>query len=210
MELEIFKIDGTPSGKTVELNPEIFGIDPNDHAIYLDVKSYLANQRQGTSKAKERSELSGSTRKLFRQKGTGNARRGDIKSPLLRGGARVFGPRPRNYSIKVNKKVKVLARKSALSHKAIANSITLVDQIVYDMPKTKNFVDFLRKFDFLNKKLLLVLDVSNKNVFLSTRNLQNVKVIYASQLSTYEVLWAQKIIFTESSLVQVDEFFNKQ
>lgn len=209
MELVVYKTDGTQSGKTAELNPSIFGIEPNNHAIYLDVKSYLANQRQGTSKAKERSELSGSTRKLFRQKGTGNARRGDIKSPLLRGGARVFGPRPRNYSIKINKKVKQLARKSALAYKATAQDITLVDAINFDAPKTKNFIEILKKFDFVNKKLLLVLDESNKSVFLSTRNLQNVKVINASQLNTYEILWAQKVLMTEGSLTQIEEILNK-
>jgi large subunit ribosomal protein L4 len=209
MELVVYKTDGTQSGKTAELNPSIFGIEPNNHAIYLDVKSYLANQRQGTSKAKERSELSGSTRKLFRQKGTGNARRGDIKSPLLRGGARVFGPRPRNYSIKINKKVKQLARRSALTYKATSQDITLIDSIVFEAPKTKNFIEIIKKFDFVNKKLLLVLDESNKSVFLSTRNLRNVKVINASQINTYEILWAQKVLMTESCLTQIEEIFNK-
>jgi len=209
MELVVYKTDGTQSGKTAELNPSIFGIEPNNHAIYLDVKSYLANQRQGTSKAKERSELSGSTRKLFRQKGTGNARRGDIKSPLLRGGARVFGPRPRNYSIKVNKKVKQLARRSALTYKATSQDITLLDAVNFEVPKTKNFIEIIKKFDFVNKKLLLVLDESNKSVFLSTRNLRNVKVINASQINTYEILWAQKILMTEGCLTQIEEIFNK-
>jgi large subunit ribosomal protein L4 len=205
MELKIYKSDGTQTDKAAQLNPEIFGIEPNDHAIYLDVKSYLANQRQGTAKTKERSELSGSTRKLYRQKGTGSARRGDIKSPLLRGGARVFGPKLRDYGIKVNKKVKLLARKSALTYKANSQDITILDAVQMEHAKTQEFVQILKNFDFLNKKILLVLDQSNKSVFLSTRNLQNVKVLNATELNTYQVLWANKILITEESLKQIEE-----
>ncbi len=205
MELKVYKTDGTQTDRSAVLNPEIFGIEPNDHAIYLDVKSYLANQRQGTAKAKERSELSGSTRKLFRQKGTGNARRGDIKSPLLRGGARVFGPRPHDFGIKVNKKVKLLARKSALTYKASENDITIIDSLSFEQPKTREFTQILKNFDFIQKKILLVLDESNKSVFLSTRNLQNVKVLNASELNTYQVLWANKMIVTEGSLKQIED-----
>lgn len=210
MELKVYKTDGTQSDKSAELNPGIFGIEPNDHAIYLDVKSYMANQRQGTAKAKERSDLSGSTRKLFKQKGTGNARRGDIKSPLLRGGARVFGPTPRDYAIKVNKKVKSLARKSALTYKAQSSDITIVDVFAMEQPKTKDFAQILKNFNIVDKKILLVLDESNKSVFLSTRNLQNVRVLNASQLNTYEILWANKMLITEGSLKQIEEVLLNQ
>jgi large subunit ribosomal protein L4 len=205
MELKVYKIDGSQTDKTAKLNADIFGIEPNDHAIYLDVKSYLANQRQGTAKSKERSELSGSTRKLFRQKGTGNARRGDINSPLLRGGARVFGPKPRDYSIKVNKKVMILARKSALSYKVKDNAITVLDNINIDIPKTKKMIENINSFKFDNKKLLLVLDESNKSVILSTRNLKNIKTINAIELNTYQILWANNILITENSLKQIED-----
>lgn len=205
MELKIYNIEGKQTEKTANLHPAIFEIVPNDHAIYLDVKAYLANQRQGTAKTKERSEISGSTRKLYRQKGTGNARRGDINSPLLRGGARVFGPKPHDYSIKINKKVKILARKSALSYKAANQDITIIDNIHLEQPKTKEFVNILKNFDFHQKKILLVLDESNKSVFLSTRNLPNVKILNASELNTYQVLWANKMIITEGSLKQIEE-----
>ena len=210
MELKVYKTDGTQTERSAELNPGIFGIEPNDHAIYLDVKSYLANQRQGTAKAKERSDLSGSTRKLYRQKGTGNARRGDIKSPLLRGGARVFGPQPRDYGIKVNRKVKVLARKSALTYKASSQDITVVEPMNFEQPKTQEFIQILKNFDFQKKKILLVLDESNKSVFLSTRNLQNVKVLNASELNTYQILWANKMLVTEGSLKQIEEILLNQ
>lgn len=210
MELKVYKTDGTQTERSAELNPEIYGIEPNDHAIYLDVKSYLANQRQGTAKTKERSELSGSTRKLYRQKGTGNARRGDIKSPLLRGGARVFGPKPHDFSIKVNKKVKLLARKSALTYKAANQDITVIDSLVFDVPKTQEFVKILKNFEFHDKKIPLVLDESNKSVFLSTRNLLNVKVLNASELNTYQVLWANKMIITEGSLKQIENIMLNQ
>lgn len=210
MELKVYKSDGTQTERSAQLNPAIYGIEPNDHAIYLDVKSFLANQRQGTAKTKERSELSGSTRKLYRQKGTGNARRGDINSPLLRGGARVFGPKPHDFSIKVNKKVKLLARKSALTYKAANQDITVIDGLVFDAPKTQEFVKILKNFDFQDKKILLVLDESNKSVFLSTRNLQNVKVLNASELNTYQVLWANKMIMTEGSLKQIEDIMLNQ
>jgi len=205
MELKVYKTDGTQTDKSAVLNPAIYGIEPNDHAIYLDVKSYMANQRHGNAKTKDRSELSGSTRKLFRQKGTGNARRGDIKSPLLRGGATVFGPKPHDFGIKVNKKVKNLARRSALSYKAAGQDIMVVDALTFDAPKTKEFTQILKNFDFQGKKILLVLDESNKSVFLSTRNLQNVKVLNASELNTYQLLWASKMLVTENSLKQIEE-----
>ncbi len=205
MELKVYKTDGTQTERTAELNPAIFGIEPNDHAIYLDVKSYMANQRQGTAKSKEKGEITGSTRKLYRQKGTGSARRGSIKSPLLKGGGRVFGPRPRDYDIKVNKKVKVLARKSALTYKAGNEDIVVFENMQFEQPKTREFIEILKNFDFQKKKILLVLDESNKSVFLSTRNLQNVKVLNASELNTYQVLWANKMMITEQSLKQIEE-----
>jgi len=209
MELKVYNTEGQQTDQTAHLHPEIFGIEPNDHAIYLDVKLYLANQRQGTAKAKERSELSGSTRKLFRQKGTGNARRGDIKSPLLRGGARVFGPKPRDYGFKLNKKVKLLARKSALTYKAKNEGITILDKIEFIQPKTKQFIEIINKFKYSDKKILLVLDESNKNVYLSTRNLKNVKMLNSSQLNTYEIMWANKIVMTVDTLKQIEESYIK-
>jgi large subunit ribosomal protein L4 len=209
MELKVYNTEGQQTDQTAHLHPEIFSIEPNDHAIYLDVKLYLANQRQGTAKAKERSELSGSTRKLFRQKGTGNARRGDIKSPLLRGGARVFGPKPRDYGFKLNKKVKLLARKSALTYKAKNEGITILDKIEFIQPKTKQFIEIINKFKYSDKKILLVLDESNKNVYLSTRNLKNVKMLNSSQLNTYEIMWANKIVMTVDTLKQIEESYIK-
>ncbi len=200
MELEVLNIEGQKTGTTVKLNEEIFGINPNDHAIYLDVKHYLANQRQGTHKAKERSEVSYSTRKIKRQKGTGGARAGDIKSPVFIGGGRVFGPRPRDYDFKINKKVKELARKSALTYKAKDNSILVIEDFSFESPKTKQFVSMKEKLQLSDKKMLLVVNEPNKNVYLSSRNLPDSKVITRSELNTYEILNADVIVFTKDSL----------
>ena len=209
MEVSVLNINGEDTGKKVELNDAIFGIEPNDHVIYLAVKQYLAAQRQGTHKSKERSEISGSTRKLIRQKGGGGARRGDIKSPLLRGGGRVFGPRPRDYWFKLNKKVKSLARKSALSYKAQQNAIIVVEDFNFEAPKTKDFVKMQNNLKIEGKMLLLVLPENNKNVYLSARNIQRVEVMTASALNTYKVMNANVLVVTESALNLVDETFNK-
>ncbi|NDW17447.1 50S ribosomal protein L4 [Dysgonomonas sp. 216] len=207
MELSVFNISGKETGKKVTLNDAIYGIEPNDHVIWLDVKQYMANQRQGTHKSKERSEMSGSTRKLIRQKGSGGARRGDINSPVLVGGARVFGPRPRNYSFKLNKKVKALARKSALAYKAKENQIMVVEDLSFDAPKTKDFVAMANSLQVADKKLLLVLPDQNKNVYLSARNLQRVKVITASELNTYSILDCTCLLLAESSVAAIDNLF---
>ncbi|MBR6892476.1 MAG: 50S ribosomal protein L4 [Bacteroidaceae bacterium] len=209
MEVSVLNIKGQETGKKVELNDAIFGIEPNDHVIYLAVKQYLAAQRQGTHKSKERSEIAGSTRKLIRQKGGGGARRGDIKSPVLRGGGRVFGPRPRDYWFKLNKKVKSLARKSALSYKAQQNAIVVVEDFNLDAPKTKSFVEIQKNLNIEGKKLLLVLPGVNNNVYLSARNIQRVEVITASALNTYKVMNANVLVVTEDALKLVDETFNK-
>lgn len=209
MEINVLNIKGEDTGRKVTLNESIYGIEPNDHVLYLDVKQYMANQRQGTAKTKERSELSGSTRKLFRQKGTGGARRGDINSPVLVGGARVFGPTPRDYGFKLNKKVKILARKSALSYKAQENSIIVVEDFTFDAPKTKNFVDMTNNLKVNDKKSLFVLPESNKNVYLSARNIQKVNIMTASQINTYKVLNADVMVMTESSVKAIDEILNK-
>ena len=191
------------------LNEAVFGIEPNDHVLYLDVKQYLANQRQGTAKAKERSEHAGSTRKLGRQKGGGGARRGDINSPVLVGGGRVFGPKPRDYRFKLNKKVKVLARKSALSYKAQENAIVVVEDFNMEAPKTKDFVNISKNLKVEGKKVLLLLPEVNKNVYLSARNLQRAEVMMASTLNTYKVLNADVVVVTENSLKSIDEILNK-
>lgn len=204
MELSIYNIKGEVTGKKVTLNDSIFGIEPNNHVIWLDVKQYLANQRQGTHKAKERGEVTGSTRKLIRQKGGGGARRGDIKSPVLVGGGRVFGPKPRDYSFKLNKKVKALARKSALSLKAQNNAITIVEDFDFDAPKTKSFVEMTKKLQLSDKKLLLVLPSQNKNVYLSARNLQKVEVVTASDINTYRIMNCGNLVLTESSVAVID------
>ena len=209
MEVSVLNIKGQETGKKVELNDAIFGIEPNDHVIYLAVKQYLAAQRQGTHKSKERSEISGSTRKLIRQKGGGGARRGDINSPVLRGGGRVFGPRPRDYWFKLNKKVKSLARKSALSYKAQQNAIVVVEDFNLDAPKTKAFVEIQKNLNIEGKKLLLVLPGINNNIYLSARNIQRVEVITASALNTYKVMNANVLVVTEDALKLVDETFNK-
>lgn len=206
MEVNVYDIKGQETGRKVTLNESIFGIEPNDHAIYLAVKQYMANQRQGTHKSKERSEISGSTRKLGRQKGGGGARRGDINSPLLVGGARVFGPKPRDYWFKLNKKVKDLARRSALSYKAQENAIIVVEDFNFEAPKTKEFVEITNNLKVSDKKLLLVLPAANKNVYLSARNIQRANVIIASDLNTYKVLEADTLVITESSLKSIDNF----
>ena len=197
-------INGQETGRKVALNEAIFGIEPNDHVIYLDVKHYMANQRQGNAKSKERSEISGSTRKLGRQKGGGGARHGDINSPLLRGGGRVFGPKPRDYSFKLNKKVKILARKSALSYKAIENAIVVLEDFNFDAPKTKEMVNIAKNLKVDGKKLLFVLPDANKNVYLSARNLQKAEVLEAAKVNTYKVLNADVLVVTEKSLEIID------
>ena len=204
MELAVYSIDGNKTAKTIDLNDNIFGIEPNDHAIYLDVKQYLANQRQGTHATKQRSEVKGSTRKLRRQKGTGAARIGDIKSPLLRGGGRVFGKKPRDYSFKVNKKVKALARKSALSYKAKDNSLLILEDFSFEAPRTKQYLELLERFNILDKKSLLVIPESDRNIFLSSRNIPKAKVAIASDINTYQILNAQHILFVESSIKEVE------
>lgn len=204
MEVSVLNINGQETGRKVALNEGIFGIEPNDHVIYLDVKQYLANQRQGTAKSKERSEVSGSTRKLGRQKGGGGARRGDINSPVLVGGGRVFGPKPRDYRFKLNKKVKILARKSALSYKAQENAIIVVENFTMDAPKTKDFVNITKNLKVEGKKTLVVLPESNKNVYLSARNLQGAEVVLASTINTYKVLNADVVIMAEDSLKVID------
>ena len=200
MELSVYNIKGEDTGRKVELNEDLFGIEPNDHVIYLAVKQYLADQRQGTAKSKARSEIAGSTRKLIRQKGSGGARRGDIKSPVLRGGGRVFGPRPRNYSFKLNKKVKDLARKSALSYKAQQDAIIVVEDFEFEAPKTKEFKKMQKNLKIDGKKLLLVLPNVNKNVYLSARNIQRVNVMTATALNTYQVMNANVMVVTENAL----------
>lgn len=209
MEVSVLNIKGEDTGKKVVLNDAIFGIEPNDHVIYLAVNQYLAAQRQGTHKSKERSEITGSTRKLIRQKGGGGARRGDIKSPLLRGGGRVFGPRPRDYWFKLNKKVKALARKSALSYKAQQNAIVVVEDFDFEAPKTKEGVSLLNNLKVEGKKTLIVLPEVKKNVYLSVRNIQRVDVMTASALNTYKVMNANVLVVTENALKLVDETFNK-
>ncbi len=207
MELNILDIKGKETGKKVSLDDAIFGIEPNDHAIYLDVKQYLANQRQGTHKTKGRSEVAGSTRKLGRQKGGGGARPGDIKSPVRVGGGRIFGPVPRDYSFKLNKKVKQLARKSALSYKAQNNAITIVNELNFEAPKTKDFVAMTKNLQVADKKTLFVLTNGNKNVYLSARNLTNSKVITVSELNTYSILHAHNLVFTEDAVVTLQQNF---
>ncbi|MBQ0047869.1 MAG: 50S ribosomal protein L4 [Prevotellaceae bacterium] len=209
MEVSVLNIKGEDTGKKVVLNDAIFGIEPNDHVIYLAVNQYLAAQRQGTHKSKERSEITGSTRKLIRQKGGGGARRGDIKSPVLRGGGRVFGPRPRDYWFKLNKKVKNLARKSALSYKAQQNAIVVVEDFDFEAPKTKEGVALLNNLKVNGKKTLIVLPEVKKNVNLSVRNIQRVEVMTASALNAYKVMNANVLVVTENALKLVDETFNK-
>ena len=204
MEISVLNIKGEDTGRKVTLNESIFGIEPNDHVLYLDVKQYLANQRQGTAKSKERSEHAGSTRKLGRQKGGGGARRGDINSPVLVGGGRVFGPKPRDYRFKLNKKVKSLARKSALSYKAQENAIVVVEDFTFEAPKTKEFVNVAKNLKVDSRKMLMVLPEVNKNVYLSARNLQRTVIMTASALNTYKVINADVLVITENSLKTIE------
>ena len=209
MKVEVVDINGKKTGRKVELSDAIFAIEPNKHAVYLDVKQYLANQRQGTHKAKERADIKGSTRKIKKQKGTGTARAGSIKSPIFRGGGRVFGPRPRNYGFKLNKTVKRLARKSALSIQAKENNIIVVEDFNFEAPKTKNFTAVLNALGLENKKSILVLAESNNNVYLSSRNLKGTKTVTNTGLSTYELLNANKVILLESSLEGIESNLSK-
>ena len=207
MELAVYNINGQDTGKKVTLNDEVFAIpEPNEHVVYLSVKQYLGNQRQGTHKSKERSEIMGSTKKLGRQKGGGGARHGDIKSPLFHGGGRVFGPRPRNYYTKLNKKVKDLARRSALTFKAQNNQILVVEDLNFDAPKTKDFVNITKNLNIADKKIVLVLNDKNENVYLSARNVENVYVISAKDLNTYRVLDNKALVMTESSVDIINQF----
>lgn len=207
MELAVYNIKGEDTGKKVTLNDEVFALaEPNEHAVYLDVKQYLANQRQGTHKAKERSEVSGSTKKLGRQKGGGGARHGDINSPVMVGGGRVFGPRPRNYSFKLNKKVKALARRSALTFKAQGGQIVVVEDFNFEAPKTKEFVNFAKNIKVYGEKTVLVLPSQNKNVYLSARNIEKTFVITAAELNTYRILDNKKLLVTESSVAVLNNF----
>jgi large subunit ribosomal protein L4 len=200
MEVAVVNINGKETGRKVKLNDSIFGIEPNDHAIYLDTKQFLANQRQGTAKSKERGEIAGSTRKIKRQKGTGTARAGSIKNPLFRGGGRVFGPKPRFYGFKLNKKVKQLARKSALSYKASTNNIIVLEDFSFEAPQTKEMVKMGNNLNIANKKSLFVLSEQNKNIYLSSRNVQGVEVITAGELSTYEIMKASTLVLVESAV----------
>ena len=207
MELSVYNIAGQETGRKVALNEAIFGVEPNEHAIYLDVKQYLANQRQGTHKSKERGEISGSTAKLKKQKGTGTARSGSIKSPVFRGGGRVFGPRPRNYGFKLNKKLKQLARKSALAIKASNNKISIVEDFNLEAPKTKQIVEIFNNMKVEERRVLIVLNEANENVVLSSRNLKNVDVVEAKDLSTYAIMKASSVMFFETSVQGLDEMF---
>jgi large subunit ribosomal protein L4 len=207
MELSVLNKEGKETGRKVTLSDQIFGIEPSDHAIYLDVKQYMANQRQGTSKSKERGEISGSTRKIKKQKGTGGARAGSIKSPTFRGGGTIFGPRPRNYEFKLNKKVKQLARKSALTYKAAENSIVVLEDFNLEAPKTKEIVAIRTNLQIADKKSLFVLPVENNSIYLSSRNLKDVSVVTASELNTYQILNAKTIVILEGSLNKIEEAF---
>lgn len=209
MEVKVLNIKGQETGKSVSLDEQVFGIEPNDHVVYLAVKQYLANQRQGTAKSKERSEVSGSTRKLGRQKGGGGARHGDINSPVLRGGGRVFGPKPRDYRTKLNKKVKTLARKSALTYKAQEEAILVMEDFSFDTPKTKSFVELAKNLKVNDKKLLFVITDNNKNVYLSARNIQGVKVVPANLMNTYNVMDSSVVVFTEAALDTVVSILTK-
>jgi large subunit ribosomal protein L4 len=210
MEVAVLKYSGEKTSKKVSLSDNVFGIEPNDHAIYLDVKSYLANQRQGTHKSKQRNEISGSSKKLKKQKGTGGARAGNIKNPQFKGGGRVFGPTPRDYSFKLNKKVKDLARKSALSYKAKDNSIAILEDFNFEAPKSKQYISMLSALSLGDKKTLLVLPETNKNVVLSGRNIQNTKITTADQINTYDLMHADNVIFVESAISKVENLLNKE
>jgi large subunit ribosomal protein L4 len=207
MELSVLNIEGKDTGRTITLDDRIFNVEPNDHAIYLDVKHYMANKRQGTHKTRERNEVSGSTRKIKRQKGTGTARAGSVKSPLFRGGGTIFGPRPRSYSFKLNKKLKQLARKSALTYKARNNGILIVEDFNMEAPKTKEFVNIKHNLNIADKKSLFVLPAENNNIYLSSRNLQDVSVISASFINTYQILNAKTVVLLESCVSKIEEMF---
>ncbi len=207
MELKVYNIKGEDTGRQVNLSDSVFGIEPNDHAIYLDVKQYMANNRQGTHKAKERGEVSGSTKKLKKQKGTGTARFGSIKNPLFRGGGRVFGPRPRSYRFKLNKKLKKLARKSALTYKVQTGNLIVVEDFNFETPKTKDYKMFKESLQIADKKSLLVLKEPNKNIYLSSRNLQGAKTVTVSELTTYDILDAKSLILAESSIDVLEKTF---
>ncbi|CAM4163197.1 LSU ribosomal protein L4P [Pedobacter westerhofensis] len=209
MEVNVVNISGKETGAKVQLPESVFGVTPSDHAIYLDVKQYLANQRQGTHKSKQRNEIAGSTRKLYKQKGTGGARAGSIKSPLFNGGGRVFGPQPRDYSFKLNKKLKSLARKSALSYKAQDNNILVLEDFTFDTVKTKNYLNLVNALSLTGQKTLLVLPVQDNNIYLSSRNIQKVKVITADQLNTYDVLNCGKLLLTANTVKTIEEAFAK-
>ena len=209
MKVAVLDINGKDTGRKAELSKDVFAIEPNDHAVYLDVKQYLANQRQGTHKAKERGDITGSTRKIKRQKGTGTARAGSIKSGVFRGGGRIFGPRPRNYGFKLNKNVKRLARRSALSIKANEKAITVLEDFTFDAPKTKDFTAILKALDLENKKSLFVLGGSNNNVYLSSRNLQGSEVIMNTELSTYKILNANQVVLLESAIEEIESNLSK-
>ena len=209
MQVEVLNISGKKTAKKVDLADVIFGVEPSDHSIYLDVKHYLAAQRQGTHKSKERAEISRTTKKLKRQKGTGGARAGSMKSPLFIGGGRAFGPRPRDYSFKLNKKTKVVARLSALTYKAKDNAITVLEDFTFEAPKTSNYVDLIKNLNLSDKKTILVLGESNNNVYLSSRNLEGAKVVKASDLNTYDIVNAQSLILLESSVKVLESLLNK-
>ena len=209
MKVAVIDINGKKTGRSVELSDTVFGVEPNDHAIYLDVKQHLANRRQGTHKAKERAEIAGSTRKIKKQKGTGTARAGSIKSPVFRGGGRIFGPRPRNYGFKLNKGLKRLARQSALSMKAKEDNILVIEPFDFEAPKTKEFTNILKALELENKKSLFVLEGSNNNVYLSSRNLKKADVIRGSELNTYNVMNANKVVISEACLEEIESNFSK-
>jgi len=210
MELQVFNKEGKETGRKIILDQSVFGIDPNNHAIYLDVKQHLANRRQGTHKSKERSEIVGSTRKIKKQKGTGTARAGSIKNPIFRGGGRIFGPKPRDYNQKLNKKVKRLARKSALSIKAKDNSILIIEDFKFDTPKTSKYLKVLKSLGLSDKKSLVVLGEQNNNVYLSSRNLRNSMVVRSSELSTYQITNASSLVLFESALTNLKSILNKK
>ncbi|MDG2227097.1 MAG: 50S ribosomal protein L4 [Flavobacteriales bacterium] len=208
MELAVYNKSGKATSKKVSLSKEIYAIEPNDHAIYMDVKLYLANQRQGTHKAKERAEITGSTRKIKKQKGTGTARAGSIKNPLFKGGGRVFGPRPRNYSFSLNKKLRKLARKSALTYKANDKEITILEDLKFDQPKTKDFLSLMENLKMTDGKTLFVISDNDKNVYLSARNIQAARIMPANQLTTYDILKAQRLVIAEGAIEKIENLFN--
>ena len=208
MELAVYNKSGKATSKKVSLSKEIYAIEPNDHAIYMDVKLYLANQRQGTHKAKERAEITGSTRKIKKQKGTGTARAGSIKNPLFKGGGRVFGPRPRNYSFSLNKKLRKLARKSALTYKANDKEITILEDLKFDQPKTKDFLSLMENLKMTDGKTLFVISDNDKNVYLSARNIQEARIMPANQLTTYDILKAQRLVIAEGAIEKIENLFN--